>query len=111
MVGMGKAGLWALLAAALDPGIESVVADLDQFDATDDSAYVTDLFIPGLRRAGDFRAVAALTSDRKLLLHNAHAAFPAEAFRRAFDAAGNADGLSILEGGPDKDDLVAWLTR
>ena len=111
VVGVGTAGLWALLAAALDPGIESVVADLDQFDATDDSAYVTDLFIPGLRRAGDFRAVAALTSDRKLLLHNAHAAFPAEAFRRAFDAAGNADGLSILEGGPDKDALVAWLTR
>lgn len=111
LVGVGKAGLWALLAAALDPGIQSVIADLDQFDATDDSAYVADLFIPGLRRAGDFRAVAALTSDRSLLLHNAHAAFPSRAFRAAFDADGNSDNL-LIQGDPaDKEGLVGWLTR
>lgn len=111
LVGVGKAGLWALLAAALDSGVQSVVADLDQFDATDDSAYVADLFVPGLRRAGDFRAVAALTSDRRLLLHNAHAAVPSKAFRAAFDAAGNSDNLSIQEDPAETDDLVAWLTR
>lgn len=111
LVGVGKAGLWALLAAALDPGIHSVVADLDQFDATDDSAYVADLFVPGLRRAGDFRAVAALTSDRRLLLHNAHASFPLKAFRTGFDASGNTDNLSLQEDPADSDALVAWLTR
>ena len=111
LVGVGKAGLWALLAAALDPGIQSVVADLDQFDATDDSAYVADLFIPGLRRAGDFRAAAALTSDRRLLLHNAHAAFPSRQFRAAFEAAGNSDNLSVQEDPADKEGLVAWMTR
>lgn len=111
LVGVGKAGLWALLAAALDPGIHSVVADLDRFDATDDSAYVADLFVPGLRRAGDFRAVAALTSDRKLLLHNAHAAFPLKAFRTAFDASGNTDNLSLQEEPADTETVVAWLTR
>ena len=42
---MGRAGLWTLLAAALDEGDIVVVADLDQFDAMNDEAYESGLFI------------------------------------------------------------------
>ena len=111
LVGQGRGGLWVLLAAALDPGIQSIVADLDQLDTTDDSRYVEGLFIPGLRRAGDFRAVAALVTDARVLLHNGHAGFPAPSFRAAFKAAGRADSLAIEDGPISTDTLVNWLRR
>ena len=50
VVGMGRAGLWVLLAAALDTEELTVAADLDRFDVSDDAAFVNGLFIPGLRR-------------------------------------------------------------
>ena len=59
VVGTGRAGLWVLLAAALDAGELTVAADLDRFDASDDAAYIEGLFVPGLRRAGDVRAAGA----------------------------------------------------
>lgn len=111
LVGVGRAGLWILLAAAIDQGVGSVVADLDRFDASNDADYVDRLFIPGLRRAGDFRAVAALTTGSRLLLHNAHAGFPTEAFRMAFEAAGDAGSLEVEDGQASDEAVAAWLTR
>ena len=111
LVGQGRGGLWVLLAAALDSGVQSVVADLDQFDATDDSRYIEGLFIPGLRRAGDFRAVAARVTDARVLLHNGHAGFPAQSFHAAFEAAGRAGSLAIESGPVSVDSLVDWLGR
>ena len=111
LIGIGRAGLWALLAAALDSGLESIAADLDGFDAATDSEYVEGLFIPGLRRAGDFRAVASLLSDRKLLLHNGHDAFPVPWFRAAFDAAGRPDSLNIEDQVASADIILDWLAH
>ena len=110
VVGIGRAGLWTLLAAALDGGLHSVVADLGAFDATNDSAYIQGLFIPGLRRAGDFRAVAALVSEHaNLLLHNAHDAFPVAWFEGAFEAAGRPDNLTVEGASLVDDRLLDWL--
>lgn len=109
LVGRGRGGLWVLLAAALDPAVRSVVADLDQFDATDDSQYVERLFIPGLRRAGDFRAVAALVTDARVLLHNSHAGFPAGSFQAAFKAVGRGDSLAVEDNPASVKALVDWL--
>ncbi len=111
LVGRGRGGLWVLLAAALDRGVHSVAADLDQFDATDDSHYVEGLFIPGLRRAGDFRAVAALVTDARVLLHNGHVGFPVRSFQAAFNAAGRADSLAVENGRGSANALVDWLER
>ncbi len=112
VVGVGKAGLWALIAAALDPGIGTVIADLAKFDATSDAAYVEGLFIPGLRRAGDFRAVAVLLSGHAdVLLHNAHPAFPVSWFRAAFGAADRGESLAIEEGPLTDGALLAWIDR
>ena len=109
VVGMGQAGLWVLLAAALDTGVLTVVADLDRFDASDDAAYVDGLFIPGLRRAGDVRAAAPLLSRGRLLLHEVHARFPVQWFEESFEAAGKSEDLRIGEGGIAAEALVAWL--
>lgn len=112
LVASGRAGLWALLAASLDSGIGVVVADLDNFDAANDATYAEGLFIPGLRRAGDFRAVAALTSEHaRLLLHNAHSAFPMPWFEAAFEASGRPGELSVPAEAPHASDILEWIAR
>ena len=111
LIGAGRAGLWALLAAAIDGGVHTVAADLDGFDATDDSAYVEGLFVPGLRRAGDFRAVAALVSESRVLLHNGHSSFPLPWFRAAFEAAGRLQSLRIEDGAASGKVVLDWISR
>ena len=50
LVGVGRAGLWATLAAS---AADAVVADCDALDASADSAWLSaDLFAPGLRKIG-----------------------------------------------------------
>ena len=109
VVGTAQAGLWVLLAAALDPGELTVAVDLDRFDAADDAAYVDGLFIPGLRRAGDVRAAAPLLSRGRLLLHNVHARFPLSWFEASFEAAGRSGSLRTSEVRALPEALVAWL--
>ena len=112
LVASGRAGLWALLAASLDSGIAAVVADLDNFDATNDAAYAESLFIPGLRRAGDFRAAAALTSEHaRLMLHSAHPAFPTAWFEAAFGASGRANDLSVSAEAAPSSGILEWIAR
>ncbi len=109
LVGLGRAGLWSLLAAAIDGAVHSVAADLDGFDASDDSRYVDGLYIPGLRRAGDFRAAAPLLTDSRLLLHNAHDGFPQQWYRDAFRAAGRPAALQINSEPTEAGTLAEWL--
>ena len=111
MVGVGRAGLWVLLAAGIDGRIGSVAADLDGFDPTTDSDYVSGLFIPGIRRAGDFRALAPLLAENDLLLYNGHEAFPNAAYRAAFAAAGQSHRLAIEDGDASSSGVIEWLER
>ena len=77
LVGVGPAGLWALLARGVSadavPG--STVADVDGFDGNEDRAFVERLYAPGLRRAGDVRSAALLALPNALCLHNAGTTF------------------------------------
>jgi hypothetical protein len=75
LVAEGDAGLAALLAAAIVPRTRAVV-DVDQFDVSSDAAFLDRLYIPGLRRAGDFATVAAMISG-DVFVHNAGDRFSA----------------------------------
>ena len=88
------------------------MADLDNFDATNDAAYAESLFIPGLRRAGDFRAAAALTSEHaRVMLHSAHSAFPTAWFEAAFGASGRANDLSVSAEAAPSSGILEWIAR
>jgi len=68
LCGLGRAGLWAMLAA---PASDGLVADCAQFDSTDDrNLLAPDLFSPGLRKLGAFEGVATISATNPLLLHN-----------------------------------------
>jgi hypothetical protein len=69
IVARGEAALAALLAVSIEPSAKAVL-DVDRFDVSNDQLYAERVFIPGLRRAGDF-ATAALSRDGLIVVHNA----------------------------------------
>jgi len=95
LVGMGQAGVWSLFARALADSHVALTADLAQFDPTADAEYVNHFFVPGIRRAGDFRGVAALLAGGQATLHNVANRFPKDWYQQSFDAAGGSNRLKI----------------
>jgi hypothetical protein len=102
LAGLEMGGVWSAFARALaGPGV-NLAADLSQFRSNVDQEYLDKFFVPGLRKAGDFRAVAVLDSQDRLLLHNAGSGFPAEWARQSGKADIRADRASEAE-------LLEWL--
>jgi dienelactone hydrolase len=121
LIGQGDAGLWCLLASAgirgHDPvrssrtGIvspDSVVVDMAGFDATSDDAYLTRLYTPQLRRAGDLRTAAALWAPSRLLIHNAGGA-ELDLAPQAYGAADVPKRLRIEADQATEQEVAAWV--
>jgi len=92
LLGLELGGVWSLFARALADDQVTLAADLAQFRVSTDSEYLEKFFIPGIRKAGDFRAAATLVNSGKTLLYNASPEFPQARQDRVPDA-----------------DLAAWL--
>jgi dienelactone hydrolase len=107
LVGLEVAGLWSYFARAMAGEGVNLAADLVQFAADTDSEYVDKLFIPGLRRAGDFHAASVLNTQGHALIYNAGPQFPADWARQAAKAARSE--LDLRPGAVAEPDLVAWL--
>jgi dienelactone hydrolase len=97
LIGLDDAGLWCLLARPFAPFVKKTAADAGQFNLVSDDAYQKKLYVPVLRRAGDFRAAVALTGSAPLLIHNA-----GEAFK---------PGVETRREKLGEDEIVAWLTK
>jgi len=108
LIGLGQAGLWCLLARGLAPGVNQTIVDADQFDYNDDDAWVKQLFIPQVRRAGDFRTVAVLIAPGKLVIHNASRSFPTGWFQDAYSVIRSPESLHIQ---PEKMEVESILLR
>jgi dienelactone hydrolase len=68
LCGVGRAGLWTMLASPMG---DAVVADCAQLDLRDDKELLAkDLFSPGLRKLGGFEGVAAIAGTVPILTHN-----------------------------------------
>ncbi len=93
LVGMEMGGVWSLFARALADGDVRLIADLDQFDAASDAEFEKRLFIPGIRRAGDFLAASALLTQGQTLLHNLAPSFPVDWYQASFEASGTPELL------------------
>jgi hypothetical protein len=107
LVGLDIAGVWSYFARSMAGQGVTLVADLTQFAADTDSEYVSRFFIPGLRKAGDFRAAAIMNSQGRALIYNAGPQFPTEWARQAASAAGTE--LALRPAPVGEQDLVAWL--
>jgi hypothetical protein len=87
LVGIEMGGVWSYFARALAGSGVNLVADLAQFPVDKDQAYLDKFFVPGLRKAGDFRAAAVLDTQDKLFLHNASPDFPQDWVKQSAQAA------------------------
>jgi len=113
LVGMDRAGLWVLLARPLAPQdfAARTAADAGQFDTENDAAYLEKLFIPLIRRAGDFRSATALIAPAPLLIHNTGTAFKADWARDAYRAAGREAALLVKEAAAGDAEIASWLVQ
>ncbi len=64
LVGLGKAGLWTLFAAAVAPVDLKLSADLSGFSGKDEE-FLDRFLVPGIQRAGGLKAALALTADKR----------------------------------------------
>jgi hypothetical protein len=104
LVGRGRAGLLALLAA---PGADAVMADCDRLDASDESALVAqDLFCPGILALGGFETAGMLAAPHPLILHNTGEHFTTEALRATYTAIGTQGKLRVDSGRLNDEDLA-----
>ena len=97
VVGLDEAGLWCLLARPFAPFVKKTAAAAVQFNPASDTAYLKQLYVPVLRRAGDFRTAVALIGNAPLLVHNAGVAFKPGCETRREKLA--------------DDEVVAWLGK
>jgi dienelactone hydrolase len=86
VVGMGRAGAWALLAA---PAADAVVADCDGLDTSNEQVLLSAaLFSPGFLKMGGFECPTALAASNPLVLHNTGSRFGTSFVRAAYTALG-----------------------
>lgn len=107
VVGVGRAGRVALLARALAPVKGSVAVDLQQIDSSDDSIWLSELFAPGLRRAGDLETAAMLVAPARLMLYNTGGRFAVDPVREGFAAVGAPIRAEAAEVSPEQ--VTRWL--
>jgi len=63
LIGLGKAAVWCLFAAAISRQPVDLQADLGGFTGTDQD-YIDSFFVPGIQRAGGLRAARQLAGAR-----------------------------------------------
>ena len=109
LLGTGRAGLWALLAA---PAAAAVIADCDQVEVSSDEALLApDLFCPGIRNIGTFEGSAMLNAPHPLLLHNTGTDFPTDALRSNYRAMGASDKLRVVASRLPEEELAIWVLQ
>jgi dienelactone hydrolase len=76
LVGMGRAGIWTLLARDLVDDVHTAVIDLAKFDFDQVTRADDEMFLPGALKHGGVMSFAALCEDGRTVLFNppAHAA-------------------------------------
>jgi dienelactone hydrolase len=111
LVGLERAGLWCLLAQALAPGLDAVVADADTLATERDEAYLTRLPIPLLRSAGGFETALTLGLGTRLRVHNTGGVFDTAAAVASGRATGAGERLQVSREKLTDADVAAWLGR
>ncbi|MGA2145343.1 MAG: acetylxylan esterase [Bryobacteraceae bacterium] len=107
LVGLETGGVWTYFARALAGPSVNLAADMAQFRTDTDQEYLDRFFVPGLRKAGDFRAAAVLDSQDKLLLYNVAPEFPSEWVKESAQSAGTLARIHSMEAGASE--LLDWL--
>jgi dienelactone hydrolase len=110
LLGLGRAGLWALLAAGLAPDLEAVAADVDRFPTSDDEADLGRVFVPLFRKAGGFETAILLGLGARVLVHDTGDAFGTARVEEHARAIGALGRLRVERAEASEARIVAWVT-
>lgn len=109
LAGFGKAGPWALLAAARAPvAFERVAADADGFRFEQVKGVDDPMMLPGALKYGGLANLASLIAPRDLLLHNAKGIGPTGFLQAAYGQTAN---LDLRQGRAEDAAVAGWLLR
>ncbi|MBP7935014.1 MAG: acetylxylan esterase [Phycisphaerae bacterium] len=114
LVGLGRMGPHTLVARAMMPpevvlrtGVCTAI-DMNQMNVDDDQPYINDLFLPGIRKIGGLKAVAAAAAGGgPLWLYNAGEHFNEQWARAAANLGGHE--LRITREPADDEAIAEWL--
>ena len=109
LVGLERAGPWCLLAQALAPGLEAVVADADTLATETDEAYLDRISVPLLRSVGGFETALTLGLGARLRIHDTGGVFDTSAAEASARATGAAERLRVSRARLSDAEMVAWL--
>ena len=109
LVGLEEAGLWCLLARSLAPKLNTTVVDVAQFPNHSDQAYLNKLFIPLIRRAGEFRTAVTLSPTSRLLIHNTGNKFDTSWIKHLYEISGSESELQVEMDRLSLSDTASWI--
>ena len=110
VIGLGEAGLWALLARGIAPAIDRMVIDAAQFDSSSDEAFTKSMAVPGIRRAGDFTTAVTIAPLTPLLIHNTGNKFNTEKIEAVYKAFGKSGNFKSQSARLSDSELAARLS-
>jgi hypothetical protein len=107
VVGLGRAGRWATLAAPFLSERTTIIADLAGVTSEDnEAAWRGEDFAPSILAVGDLKTAATLACPRRLILFNVNPGFHSEWPLSAYHVAGAADALQLLGSGLASDEIA-----
>jgi outer membrane protein assembly factor BamB/dienelactone hydrolase len=110
LVGLGKAGPWAILARALAMGaVERAYAEVGSFRFEEVKETSDEMMLPGALKYGGLPSFAALGAPHDLWAVAAPGRL--DFTREAYRVAGAADHLQLTEERPDGERIAGWLLR
>jgi dienelactone hydrolase len=109
VVGGGRAGLWCMLACAFAGKVDRVVCDTAGFDTSNDEAFVKDLDVPCLRKAGDFNTAIAMIAPGMMLIHNTQGKFDTSWVGDVYKATAQAEAVKVVNGKASDDQIIRWV--
>lgn len=113
LIGIGKAGLWSLLAAGFAEAKNVIVdaAEFDlRFDIDGDAVFLETLAIPNIRQVGDFRTAGTLIAPRPLIIHNIGEAFDTAWISEVYGNIGASQHLLVEKDRLSDAEIVARVT-
>ena len=110
LIGVRNAGLWAILAS---PAFDGTVADCNHFDTTTDSGLLSpEMYIPCLRKLGDFQTSALLSAPHPLMLHQTGDKFLAcDAIKEVYQAIGANSLFTKHTDSLDPKAIIEWVLQ
>jgi len=106
VIGLGRAGRWALLAGPSLPEEGALGADLKGYASEREELWLGEDFAPSILAAGALKCAAALTAPRRLVLFNVGPQFQSEWPLAAYRSADAPDNLTVTASPLGPEDLA-----